>query len=73
MTNIIKEINLAQVLEATLFVSGEGVDRSSFVNKLEITEQELEAAVCELRKKFSGENGIHLLEYRNKLQLSSNP
>ena len=64
---------LKNIIEATLFVSGEGIDINAFSEKLGVTQNEVNKAVKELKKKLSGDSGIHLIEYKNKIQLSSNP
>lgn len=64
---------LKDIIEATLFVSGEGIDINAFSEKLGVTQSEVNKAIKELKKKLSGESGIHLIEYKNKIQLSSNP
>lgn len=73
MSDLITDNMLADIIEATLFVSGEAVEISSFVEKLEVSQKEVEKAIKDLKKKLSGDNGIHLIEFKNKIQLSSNP
>ena len=65
--------NLKEIIKATLFVAGDGVDKDEIQSKLEIDKKALEKAVNELKDEFSGDNGIHLIEYKNKIQLCSNP
>lgn len=65
--------NLDKILEGLLFVSGDGLERGYIMEKLSVTDKELDKAVEELKKKYSGESGIHLLLYRDKIQLCSNP
>ena len=73
MSDLITDGMLKDIIEATLFVSGEGIDINAFAEKLEVTQNEVNKAVKELKKKLSGDSGIHLIEYKNKIQLSSNP
>lgn len=40
---------------------------------MQISDKELEKAIDELKKEYSGEKGIHIIEYKNKIQLASNP
>ena len=67
MNNFYKE-----AIKATLFVAGEGVLKQDIKDKLEISEKEFNKAVAELKEELSGDCGILLLEYKNKLQLSTN-
>ena len=73
MSDLITDGMLKDIIEATLFVSGEGIDINAFAEKLEVTQNDVNKAVKELKKKLSGDSGIHLIEYKNKIQLSSNP
>ena len=73
MSDLITDGMLKDIIEATLFVSGEGIDINAFAEKLEVTQNEVNKAVKELKKKLSGDSGINLIEYKNKIQLSSNP
>ena len=65
--------NLKEIIKATLFVAGDGVDKDEILSKLEIDKKTLEKAVNELKDEFCGDNGIHIIEYKNKIQLCSNP
>ncbi len=67
------QYNLKEVLKAILFASGDGVERSILAEKLEVTEKELDKAIDELEKECSKENGLHLIRYKNKIQLATNP
>lgn len=64
---------LADIIFSVLFVAGEGVEKSFIAEKLNLTEKELDNALAELQKTYSGDNGIHLITYKNKVQLASNP
>lgn len=65
--------NIKDVILSVLFVAGDGVEKSFIAEKLNVTEKEVQKAVDELLKTYSGENGIHIIEYKNKVQLASNP
>lgn len=65
--------NLKEIIKATLFVAGDGVDKDEISNKLEVDKKIFAKIIDELKTEFSGENGIHLIEYKNKIQLCSNP
>jgi len=64
--------NLKGILEAILFVSGDAIEKEDILNKLNISEEELEKAIQELQEKYNGASGIHLLSFNHKLQLCSN-
>lgn len=61
------------VLEALLFVSGDGLKISDICEQLELQKSEVTAAVKKLQKKYDKESGIHIISYNGKLQLASNP
>ena len=65
--------NLKEVIKGILFVSGEGVEKQEIAEKLQITDKQLNKAIEELKQNLSGDCGIHLIEYKNKIQLCSNP
>ncbi len=65
--------NLKEVLKAILFVAGDGVEKDLLAEKLELSIKELNEVVGEIKEEYSGENGIHLIEFKNKIQFSSNP
>jgi len=64
---------LDRELEAVLFVSGDGLDASYLAEKLQVTDEQLLIAVEKLQERYSGNSGVHLIKYRKKYQLSSNP
>ncbi len=65
--------NLKEVIKGILFVSGEGVEKQAITEKLQITEKQLSNAIEQLKQELGGDCGIHLIEYKNKIQLCSNP
>ncbi len=65
--------NLSDIIYSVLFVAGEGVEKNFIAEKLELTEKELDGAIKDLQKKYSGESGVHIITYKNKVQLASNP
>lgn len=73
MATIDTTFNLKEVLRSVLFVAGEGVEKEYLAEKLDVSAKELEKALTELEKECSGECGIHLIRYKNKVQFSSNP
>lgn len=73
MSTIDTEINLKEVVKAILFVAGEGVEKSLLAEKLDVPESKIEYVLSELKKEYSGDNGIHIITYKDKVQLTSNP
>lgn len=66
-------VNLKEIIYSILFVAGDGVEKNFIAEKLGVDMATLDVAVEELKKELSGDKGIHLIEYKNKMQLSSNP
>jgi len=64
---------LAQQLEAILFVAGEGLSLSYLADKLGVKESDVKSSLEELKEKYSGDCGVHLIKYRNNFQFSTNP
>lgn len=73
MSTIDTVFNLKEVVYSILFVAGDGIEKSFLAEKLDISEKELNKVVEELKKELSGDKGIHLIEFKNKIQLASNP
>ena len=73
MKTIDTTYNLKEVLKAILFVAGDGIEKDLLAEKLELSLKELNEVIEELKEEYSGENGIHLIEFKNKIQFSSNP
>lgn len=65
--------SLKEIIFSILFVSGEGLEKEFILQKLEITPKELDAVIDELCKEYSGDKGVHVIKYKNKVQLASNP
>ena len=64
--------NLENILESILFVSGDAVDISDILAKIDVTKAEIKSAVKKLQNKYKEPSGIVLLEFNNKLQFASN-
>lgn len=64
---------LSEIIESILFVSGKSVEEAFIKEKLELSDKDYDAAIDELKAKFSGESGIHLLRFNKKLQFATNP
>lgn len=71
--NVENKNNLKDIVLSILFVAGEGIEKDFILQKLNITEKELDKAIKELKKEYSGDKGIHIIFYKNKYQLASNP
>ena len=64
---------IENLIEAIVFVSGEQIDRTDIISKLEISDEEFNDAIKSLKEKYNGENsGVVLLEFGTKLQFASN-
>lgn len=64
---------LDEVLEALLFVSGNGISIAEICDLLELQKSEVTHSVNRLKSKYSGKCGIHLLTFNGKVQFGSNP
>lgn len=64
--------NLCEIIESILFVAGEAVTVSDISGKLDVTAKEMNKAIDQLKNRFSGESGIILLHFNDKLQLATN-
>lgn len=64
---------LKEIVLSILFVAGDGLDKDFILQKLEITSKELDEAIDELCKEYNGDKGIHVIKFKNKVQLCSNP
>ena len=65
--------SLTNIIEAIIFASGEAVPVKYIVEKLGCSLKEVNAGVNELKEKYGGESGIHLLTFNGKLQFATNP
>lgn len=65
--------NLKEIIFSVLFVAGEGIEKPFIAEKLNIKESEVDKAIKELSETYCGDNGIHIITYKNKVQLASNP
>ena len=65
-------MNLKEIIKATLFVAGEGVEKKDIEDKLQISPKQLQSVVEQIKQDFNDESGIILIEYKNKLQLCTN-
>lgn len=66
-------LNLKEVVLSILFVAGDGIEKEFIAEKLEINNKDLNKALDELKKTYCQDAGIHIIEYKNKVQLATNP
>ncbi len=64
---------LDEVLESLLFISGDGLKISDIAEQMNVDKKNIEKAIKNLKEKYSGKCGIHLITYNGKVQFSSNP
>lgn len=68
------ELNeIAKVIEGVLFVAGEGVDFDEFKTKYDMNDREFNKCLEILKQKYNENSGINIIQYKNKVQLCSNP
>jgi len=65
--------NIDEIIVSILFVAGQGVPLKEIAEKLETSEEKVKDAVERLKKKYSGDSGIHIITFKNKAQLTTNP
>lgn len=68
-----KIVDIAKIIEAVLFVSGDGVDKDEFKRIYDLSDKELNKCIDILKDKYNENSGINIISYKNKLQLCSNP
>ncbi len=73
MSTIDTAYNLKDVILSVLFVSGDGIEKSFIAEKLDVSEKEVDKAIEQLKQEYNGNQGIHVITYKNKVQLASNP
>ena len=65
--------NIKSVVEAIIFAAGDGIAKSYIIEKIpELTSSKLNGILADLKKKYSGDCGIMLLEFNGNVQFSSN-
>ena len=61
------------MLLSVLFISGDGIERDFLAEKLDVDKKSIDKAIDELKEEYKGEKGVHVITYKNKVQLASNP
>ena len=64
---------MTNIIEAIAFASGDAVQVKFIIEKLDCTLKEVNACIDELKAKYSGNSGIHLLTFNGKIQFATNP
>ena len=64
---------LSDILEGILFVAGNGVEIKDNAEKLEVKPDEVKKAIEVLKEKHTEDDGIQIITYKDKVQLTSNP
>ena len=62
---------LSEVIKATLFVAGEGIEKDFLAEKLGVSAKVAQKAIDELKEEMNQDAGIQIVEYKNKVQLRS--
>ncbi len=67
--------NLKNLIEALIFASGEGVTFASLKEHFNenYNDKQINKAIVDLKNEYSGEKGIHLIEFNNTFQMQTNP
>ena len=68
-----KTEELSAVIESIMFVAGEAVEIDVIKEKLEVGAPAIKKAIEELKAKYNEKSGINIIEFKNKIQLTSNP
>ncbi len=71
--DIMKIEDIARIIEAVVFVSGDGVDKDEFKRIYDLSDKELNKCLDILKKKYDENSGINIIMYKNKIQFCSNP
>lgn len=71
--NKMNKEKLSNIIEGVLFVAGNGVQLQEIAEKLEQKLDDVKKAVELLKEKYSADNGINIITYKDKIQLTSNP
>ena len=65
--------DIACIIEAVVFVSGDGVDKDEFKRIYDLSDKELNKCLDILKQKYNEDSGVNIIMYKNKIQLCSNP
>ena len=65
--------NLPNIIEGILFISGNGVSVQDIADKLEVSTDEVNDAINQLKQKYNETSGIQIISYKDKIQFCTNP
>lgn len=65
--------NLKEIVLSVLFIAGEGVEKNFIAEKLNVSTEQIDKVIEQLKKEYNNEKGIHVITFKNKVQLASNP
>lgn len=65
--------NIDEIIMSILFVAGQGIEIKDIAQKLNTSEDKVKKSIENLKKKYCGDMGIHIITYKNKAQLTTNP
>ena len=57
---------LTNIIEAILFAAGDAVPIELLREKLDVSKREVDSAIAQLEKKYTGDCGIRLLNFNHK-------
>lgn len=64
---------LPSIIEGIMFVAGTGVSINDIAEKLQVSVDEVKAAVYVLQKKYNEDSGIQIITFKDKIQFCTNP
>ena len=73
MSKKLDKKTLSNIVEGILFVAGNGVALKDIADKLEVKVDDIKNAIEVLKEKYGDDNGINIILYKDKAQLTSNP
>lgn len=63
---------LSEIIEGILFVAGNGVELKFIAEKLDVKLDEVKKAIEKLKQKHGQDDGIQIITFKDKVQLTSN-
>jgi segregation and condensation protein B len=68
-------MELLHIIEALIFAAGDGISPETVYAGLSesYTKKEVDEAIAKLKKTYSGNKGIVIIEFDNKIQMQTNP
>ena len=56
---------LSEIIKATLFVAGEGIEKEFMAEKLQVSQKQFEKALEEVKAEMKEKSGIQIVEFKN--------